>query len=110
MKTGNTTTASGVKTSQGSAASVGNHTVATHDGDVYKSNGSGGWDQVTKPTQKPSSSPSGSQFERPTSAPSAQQKSSFENEAKSRDTGAQRARSFQGNRPSLGGGCGGRRR
>jgi len=60
---------------------------------------------VNKPTQEPSSSaleqrPSGSSFE--------QQKVSFDREAQSRNLGAQRAQSFQGNRPSFGGG--GRRR
>jgi hypothetical protein len=97
--TGRTTTASGVRTDSGGAFSVGNHTVASHDGSVYHSNGSGGWDQMTKPEQRLGDSSFGSEF--------SQRSSSFESEARSRDWGEQRAQSFERNRPSFGGFGGG---
>ncbi len=100
-KTGQATAVSGVKTSQGSAVNVGGHTVAANDGNVYRQSSSGGWEQMTKPTQSPSSF---SSAQRPSSSSFEQQRSSFESEAQSRNWGGQRAQSFQGNRPSFGGG------
>lgn len=99
-RTGQGTTVSGVRTDQGGAMSFGDHTVAAHDGNVYHNSGSGGWEQMTRPENRPSSSSFGSEFE--------QRNRSFDSEARSRDWGGQRAQSFHFNRPSFGGFGGGR--
>ena len=46
---GNTTTAGAIKGDQGGAARVGDDVYAGRDGNVYKRNDGGGWDEVTRP-------------------------------------------------------------
>lgn len=46
---GNTTTVGGVRGEQGGAARVGDDVYAGRDGNVYKRNDGGGWDQMSRP-------------------------------------------------------------
>lgn len=46
---GNTTTAGGIRGDQGGAARIGDDVYAGRDGNVYKHNDGGGWDQVSRP-------------------------------------------------------------
>jgi len=95
-RTGQGGTVSGVRTDNGGVVKVGDHTIAAKDGNVYRQSGSGGWNQAGRPEPRAGSSSSG--FAAP------QRNSAFDNVARSQDLGAQRAQSFQGNRPSFGGG------
>lgn len=56
---GNTTSVAGVKGEHGSAVRVGDSYYGTKDGNVYKSNGQGGYEQVTRKSGSPSSMSAG---------------------------------------------------
>ena len=92
---GNTTTVAGASGSQGSVVRVGDSYYGTKDGNVYKSNGQGGYEQVTAKGKTPSTL---------TSA----QTQSLQQQQSARQTGTQRATSaYSGggaSRASYGGG------
>jgi hypothetical protein len=110
---GNTTSVAGVKGEQGSAVRVGDTYYGSKDGNVYKSNGQGGYEQVTRPQGS-------------TGSLSASQTQSLQQQQAARQTGQQRSSaawsgggssSYSGSRGSSsggsrgggGGGRGGRR-
>jgi len=94
-RTGQGATVSGVRTDQGGALKIGDHTIAAKDGNVYRQSGSSGWNQVSRPEPRSGASTFGST--------PAQRNQSFDNVARSQDQGSRRAESFQGNRPSFSG-------
>ena len=59
---GNTTRVGGVKGEDGGAMRVGDNVFAGKDGNVYKHNEGGGWDQVTRPEPRSGQQPG--QFDR----------------------------------------------
>ena len=61
---GNTTTVGGIKGEQGGALRVGDDLYAGHDGNVYKRNDGGGWDQMTRPETRDRSQVDRSQADR----------------------------------------------
>ena len=102
--TGNTTHVSGIKGENGGAINVNGHVIAGNDGNYYRPDGSGGWEQITKPGNG-----SGGQAQQwQQSNLDTQQRQALDNQFNARQTGAQRQQSFQMNRPAFRGG--GRRR
>ena len=120
--TGQATHISGIKGEDGGVLNVGGHVIAGKDGNYYRPDGQGGWEQITRPplsanTARPT---------RPDAAPGASAPTSWNrvqpspgndqrlrelnNEYRARQQGAQRQQSFQRNRPSFGGGMAIRRR
>jgi len=97
---GNTTSVAGISGSQGSVVRVGDNYYGTKDGNVYKSNGQGGYAQVTPKGTAPSSL-------------SSAQTQSLQQQQSARQTGQQRAASAYsggGAGRASGGGGGARRR
>ena len=96
---GNTTTAGGIKGEQGGVARVGDDVYAGRDGNVYKHNDGGGWDQVTRPEPR-----QGSEFD------SSQTNRDLERQRASRNSGNNRSGAVRsggyhgGARPRGGGG------
>lgn len=115
--TGNTTQVSGIKGENGGAINVNGHVIAGNDGNYYRPDGSGGWQQITRPgggngggVGRPQQ-PQQPQQQWQQSNLDAQQRQSLDNQFNARQMGAQRQQSFQANRPVFrGGGGGGRRR
>ncbi|MFO1498965.1 MAG: autotransporter [Verrucomicrobiota bacterium] len=123
--TGQTTRVGGIQTENGTVGHIGNDVYASKDGNVYRADGRGGWNEVTRPaspSQAPAtssevnhaaakSSPTSGSFNRGTTATA--QPSSFSNQNsrqglqgdfQARQLGERRAQSFQANRPQFGGG------
>jgi hypothetical protein len=134
---GNVTHISGVKGEQGGVINVNGNVIAGRDGNYYRPDGQGGWDQVTRPgvpTAAASSAdaqalrqanpqfattPSGlgpyNQGQNPRAQtqwqpanPAPQQRQNLEREATARQAGAMRQSSYQRNRPAFSGGGRGR--
>jgi len=97
---GQTTSVAGVKGEQGSAARVGDNYYATKDGNVYRSTGSGSFEQVT-PRSSPSSAGTG--------AGSASTAGASQNEALQREQAARQRGEQRGAGGWSGGGGGGAR-
>lgn len=119
--TGNATHISGVKGEDGGVLKVNDHVIAGSDGNYYRPDGSGGWEQITRPdgSRPPTAAPVNTALQRQNqerqaqqwqqSIATAQQQQSFNNEFNARQMGAQRQQSFQRHQPAFRGG-GGRRR
>jgi hypothetical protein len=118
--TGNATHISGVKGQDGGIVNVNGHVLAGKDGNYYRPDGQGGWDQITKPTVPPNTAGAGERLSPGTQAaqnpgeqsqwnrvePSAYNQdrlNSLNNQYNSRQTGAQRYQSYQTHHPSFGG-------
>jgi hypothetical protein len=125
--TGNTTKIAGGKGEDGGFIKVNDHVIVGKDGNYYRPDGSGGWEQVTRPggdgnapsvgtRQNTAQNPGGqSQWNKVQPSTANQQRvQSLDREFNSHQYGAQRQQSFQSHRPSFGGGGfrggGGRRR
>jgi len=122
--TGQATHISGIKGEDAGIIRVNDHVIAGKDGNYYRPDGQGGWEQITKPptsrnvpraTQSATRQSMGAQNQWSRVQPSAmnqQQYQQLNNQFYARQLGAQRQQSFQMNRPtfSRGGGFGGRRR
>lgn len=125
--TGNTTQIGAIQGESGGAINVNGHIIAGKDGNYYRPDGSGGWEQVARPgsggnvpstrpavqpqVQPPVNANQNRQWQPTTVTP--QQQQSLNNEYRAREMGAQRQQSFQNTRPtggSMRGGGGGRRR
>lgn len=120
--TGNATHIWGAKGEDGGVIKVNDHVIAGSDGNYYRPDGSGGWEQITRPAGTPT--PATSQVntalqrqnqERQTqqwqqSTATRQQQQSFNSEFNARQMGAQRQQSFQMHQPAFRRGGGGRRR
>jgi hypothetical protein len=104
--TGNTTHVGGIKGENGGAINVNGNVIVGNDGNYYRPDGSGGWEQVTRP----GAGGGGQAQQWQQSNLDAQQRQSLDNQSNARQMGAQRQQSFQGNRPRFRGGGGGRRR
>jgi hypothetical protein len=117
--TGNTTTISGGKGSGGGGfVNVNGNVIVGKDGNYYRPDGSGGWDQITRPPAQvnPQGPGSAAAAQRPNpgttqqwnsmqnSAANQQRVQSLNNQYRSQQTGAQRQQSFQANRPAFRGG------
>ena len=106
----------GAKGENGGIIDVNGHVIAGKDGNYYRPDGHGGWEQITKPptgvnTAKAGGSGAsqnfGTQNQWSQAQPSAANQQHFEqlnNEFNARQLGAQRQQSFQMNRPAFGGG------
>ncbi len=117
--TGNTTQISGIKGDQAGAINVNGNVIVGKDGNYYRPNGSGGWEQLTKPpgTVNPQAGNLNAQQQNlgaqqrqwQSSNASQQQLQSLNREYNAQNVGAQRQQSFQANRPAFrsGGGGGG---
>ena len=115
------------------AININGNVIAGKDGNYYRPDGSGGWEQVTRPNTPGSATPrtstpttrqtpavtttasqaqprtTANQWQSSNVAP--QQRQFLDNQNNARQYGAQRQQSFQANRPAFrGGGGGGRRR
>jgi hypothetical protein len=118
--TGQATHISGVKGESGGIVDVNGHVIASKDGNYYRPDGQGGWDQITPPPKSATATGAGStgmrrdlgsQSQWTRAQPSAANQQRFQelnNQYAARQMGAQRQQSFQMNRPGFGGG--GRRR
>ncbi|MGC3961614.1 MAG: hypothetical protein QM813_27930 [Verrucomicrobiota bacterium] len=128
--TGNTTQIGGIKGENGGAININGHVVAGKDGNYYRPDGSGGWQQISRPGSggnvpanrpavqsqvpaqvvPPVNANQNRQWQPTTVTP--QQRQSLNNEYRAREMGAQRQQSFQNTRPAGGAmrGGGGRRR
>lgn len=114
--TGQATHISGAKGEDGGFININGHVIAGKDGNYYRPDGEGGWDQITKPPTSQSAggarenlgAPTQWQKVQPSAAPP-QHFRELNNEFSARQLGAQRQQSFQMNRPAFRGG-GGRRR
>ncbi len=131
--TGNTTQIGGVRGEQGGVVNVNGHIIAGKDGNYYRPDGSGGWQQVARPgsggnvpNARPAAQPQPSArpvtqpqpSTRPVTQPQTaaqpqqwqqsnvtpQQRQSLDNENRARQMGAQRQQSFQNSRPAFQGG------
>lgn len=117
--TGQATHISGAKGESGGIVNINGQVIAGKDGNYYRPDGQGGWEQITRPPT--SNSPSGAnsavtrpnldaqkqqnQWTRvPPSAANQQQFHELNSQFDARQVGAQRQQSFQRNRPSFGGG------
>jgi hypothetical protein len=108
--TGKTTHIAGGKGEQGGFVDVNGHVVAGKDGNYYRPDGQGGWQQIQPRSDGTrQKSVSGQTQWKPYKG---DQTRSLDRQLDSRQSGAQRQDSFQANRPQLnrGGGGGGRRR
>ena len=112
--TGNATHIGGIKGEDGGAININGHVIAGKDGNYYRPDGQGGWEQITRPPARSESYSAGqrqnfeTQRQWQPSTPSVQQRQSLNNQFQARQMGAQRQQSFQANRPAFRGG-GGRR-
>jgi hypothetical protein len=119
--TGNATTIGGIKGEDGGVVNINGHVIAGKDGNYYRPDGSGGWQQVSRPSGGASAMPANAnvraqqqinqtrQWQQ--SNVEVQQRQALNNELSARQVGAVRQQSFQMNRPAFrGGGGGGRRR
>lgn len=86
---GQTGSAARIQGEQGSIGRVGNNAYATKDGNVYVNRGGEGWQEVTRPEGTPRVQPQ-------------QVPQNLDREVQARDTGRQRAESYQANRPAGG--------
>ncbi len=112
---------SGAKGEDGGIVDVNGHVIAGKDGNYYRPDGEGGWDQITKPPTGANTAGTGAagtrqgreaQTQWSKAQPSAGNPQHFQelnNEFNARQRGAQRQQSYQMNRPTFSGG-GGRRR
>ncbi len=118
-QTGQAAQISGAKGEDAGVIKVNDHVIASKDGNYYRPDGEGGWEQITRPPTGASPSPGpsamraggGTPTQRSNAQPSAADQQRFQelnNEFRARQQGAQRQQSFQRNRPAFGGG--GRRR
>jgi hypothetical protein len=120
--TGNVTEISGGKGSGGNGyINVNGNVIVGNDGNYYRPDGQGGWEQITRPPgggntpgaggsgegQNPGAQPQWDEVQ--PSADNQQRIQSLNDESNARQQGAQRQQSYQMNRPSFRGG-GGRRR
>jgi len=118
--TGNATTIGGIKGQDGGVINVNGHVIAGKDGNYYRPDGSGGWEQVTRPSGAATTLPANANVRAQqqinqarqwqSSNVEVQQQQALNNELQARQIGAQRQQSFQMNRPVARGGGGGRRR
>jgi hypothetical protein len=120
--TGNTTSISAGRGSEGNGfINVNGNVIVGKDGNYYRPNGSGGWDQITKPPPgqvNPTGANGTRQLQNTAtqqqwntlqqSAANQQRVQSLNNQYNAQRVGAQRQQSFQMNRPAFRGG-GGRR-
>jgi hypothetical protein len=114
----------GIKGDDGGIANINGHIIASKDGNYYRPDGQGGWEQIVRPptgSSIPGAGGSGTrrdmggQYENQWNRvqPSAANQQHFQqlnNEFNARQMGAQRQQSYQMNRPVFRGGGGGRRR
>lgn len=121
-KTGEAAHISGAKGEDGGIMNINGHVIAGKDGNYYRPDGQGGWEQIVKPPtgSKPADASRTvtaqslsvqNQNQWTKAQPSVATQQNFQelnNEFKARQTAAQRQQSFQMNRPSFSGG--GRRR
>jgi hypothetical protein len=117
-KTGEASHIGGIKGEDGGAFRVNDHVIAGKDGDYYRPDGQGGWEQITKPPTSGSAPRQTAPATRQTtqnqwnkvqpSAANQQQFQQLNNQFNARQMGAQRQQSYQMSRPSFRGG--GRRR
>jgi hypothetical protein len=109
--TGNATHISGAKGEQGGFINVNGNVVVGKDGNYYRPNGSGGWDQVTRPPggAGPGQNPGAQTHQWQPANIDAQQRQMLEHEYQAQQMGAQRYQSYQTHRPAFRSG-GGRRR
>ncbi len=98
--TGNTTHISGGQGENGGFLNVNGHVIVGNDGNYYRPNGQGGWEQVTRPS-------GGNAGQWQTANPGEQERRALNNEFQARQNGAQRQQSFQNNRPAYSGSRGG---
>lgn len=108
--TGNTAHISGGKNDQGGFINVNGNVIVGKDGNYYRPDGSGGWEQVTKPPTGGNTPGTGGAGGQPTpynqqqwqkANVDGQQRQSLNNELSAQQLGAQRQNSFQNNRPSF---------
>jgi len=96
--TGNATHVSGIRGEQGGAINVNGNVVAGIDGNYYRRNDQGGWEQVGGAGVAASAAAARQQnVQQPNITP--QQRQALNNQATARQAGAQRQQSFQANRP-----------
>lgn len=113
--TGNKTEIAGIKGQDGGVMKINDHVIAGKDGNYYRPDGNGGWEQITRPgagspeaaafrqnaqSQFNNRSPESAAFNRPSQL----QTQSLNNQLNARQTGAARQQSYQMNRPSYSGG------
>jgi hypothetical protein len=111
--TGNATHVGGIKGEQGGVINVNGNVIAGRDGNYYRPNGEGGWEQVTRPpgavnpqaaaqrqNYPAQQNPNAQQRQWQPSNVTPQQRQSFNNEVQARQTGAQRQQSYQMHRPA----------
>jgi len=118
--TGNATHISAIKGDNGGAININGNVIAGQDGNYYRPDGKGGWEQITRPDRSASAVPANvnvrAQQEinqaRQWEAANAnlQQQQALNSEFNARQIGAQRQQSFLMNRPAFRSGGGGRRR
>jgi hypothetical protein len=117
--TGEATHISGAKGDSGGYIRVDDHVIVGKDGNYYRPDGEGGWEQITKPPKGstaadrdtvPRQNPATqNQWNKAPPTPANQQHfQQLNQQYQARQTGAQRQQSFQMNRPAFSGG--GRRR
>jgi hypothetical protein len=105
--TGNTTHIGGGKNDQGGFINVNGNVIVGKDGTYYRPDGSGGWEQITRPPAGGNTPGAGGQpiqsgqQQWQKSNVGNQQRQSLNNELNAQQMGAQRQRSFQMNRPSF---------
>jgi hypothetical protein len=123
----------GAKGEDGGIANINGHVIAGKDGNYYRPDGQGGWEEIPKPLKSGSTPPSRTSDIRPTvpttmanqtqwskvqpNGSNQERVQQLDQQLNARQMGAQRQQSFQMNRPSFsgrgmggGGGGGGRRR
>ena len=118
-KTGEATHIAGIKTDEGGVIKVNDQVIAGKDGNYYRPDGEGGWEQITRPptgttgaTGSSARAAQGGQEKWQKVEPSSgnqQLIKSLDAQQGARQAGAQRERSFQANRPAQRG-SGSRRR
>ncbi len=121
--TGQATHISGVRGESGGAVNINGHVIAGKDGNYYRPDGEGGWEQITRPptgSTTPGAGGAGTRqnlgapqqrYQWTQTQPSAANQQQFRelnNQFNAREMGAQRQQTFQQNRPAFRGG--GRRR
>ncbi len=120
-KSGEVTHISGAKGESGGIIKVNDQVIASKDGNYYRPDGQGGWEQITRPPTGGKSTTAGrsvprqevgSQSQWSKAQPGTANQQGFRdlnNEFAARQMGAQREQSFQMNRPAFRGGGGHRR-
>jgi hypothetical protein len=107
--TGNATQGPGIKAPNGGAIDVRSHVIAGRNGNYYRPDGVGGWQEMKKPmAQNVSGQTPPAQHQKPSSPPAGSwqpykggQTGVLNRELSSRELGAQRQSSFQAHQPQF---------